>query len=273
VSALDGLRGLSTWTKVLLVTVPFLLVGVLVGTVALLDTGGSAGRDGTAVPPAVLTQSAPTAASTVAPPRSGPEEPEVVSWGGHDDQLAVVVRNQADVEVRDARVLITALDAGGRPLVATAGPPDSKCCTIVGLPPGEEFGLFLNLGLPVSEVADVQVRYVDLETAPALAPADRPRVDVGDASLERTPGDAVVTATFTAHGDVGPYVAGQAFLVDRDDRLVGVISGRFYCFGPDTTRRLRMQLLRPVPAGTRIQKVLAHPIPAGAPANVQDPCN
>lgn len=214
------------------------------------------------LPPALVTPSAG--------PSVKPAEPELARWGGQGTRLAMVLRNPTQLEIRYARVLVTALDAQGHSLGTRSAAPGAKCCTVLGLAPGDEFGLFADLGIPVSRIDQVRVTFLDVLTAPVTAAA--PRVQVSDPVLSRTPTDAVVTATLTASGPVGPLVAGQAFLTAPDGRLVAVISGRFYCFADKTQRRLRMQLLHPVPAGTRIQRVLAHPIPAGVPAITPRAC-
>lgn len=256
----------------LFLVVPLALAALLVALLASCGPGEQ--RSGSRVPPAVLTPSSPTPAASppgATPAPDVPVEPEVVSWGGEGGHLAIVVRNQSDVLIRSARVLITGLDSEHRPVLATIGRPDSKCCTALDVGPGEEFGLYVNMRRPVTDLSEVLVRYVELETAPAPS-ADAPRIEVSGTTLKRETADTVVTATVTTRGDEGPYLAGQAFLVDEKDRLVAVISGHFYCFGPRTRHRLRMHLQRPVPPGTRIQKVLAHSIPRGYPVTEPGAC-
>lgn len=225
------------------------------------SAGAGTGTD-EQVPPALIT---PTSS-----PSAAVAEPELVRWGGQGTRLAMVVRNPTEVEIRYARVLVTALDAQGQSLGTRSAAPGAKCCTVLGLAPGGEFGLFADLGIPVSRIDQVRITFLDVLTAPVAEAA--PQVLVSDPVLSRTPTDAVVTATLTASGPVGPLVAGQAFLADPEGRLVAVISGRFYCFADKTQRRLRMQLLHPVPDGTRVQRVLAHPIPAGVPAITPRAC-
>lgn len=190
-------------------------------------------------------------------------EPEIVSWGSDGGVLSVVVRNQGPESIVRARVLITGLDADGRAVFATSGSSRAKCCTIVGLEPGGEFGLFVSGVGDVSSVDSVLVRYLDPLFAATPAPGGTVAVD--DARLSREPGDAVVTATITS--EEAAYVAGQAFLVDAEGELVAVISGRFYCFDPGQSRRVRMELTRPVPPGTRLQKAIAHPLLGPTPTS------
>lgn len=194
-----------------------------------------------------------------------PAAPALVTWGGSGNQLAAVIRNDTDRQIRWARVEITTRDAAGNVLVATTGAAASTCCTVLGLPPGEDYGLFLNLDRPVSDVAEVQVRYAAVRTRPARA-SQRARIEVSDASFQRVPGrpgDAVVDATFTAHGEASRYVVGQAFLVGPGGALRAVLSGRYYCYRDGDQRRVRLERLQPVPPGTRLERVVAYPIPRG----------
>ncbi len=77
---------------------------------------------------------------------------------------------------------------------------------------------------------------------------------------------------FSFHLMIGPYLVGQAILENPAGRLVGVISGRFYCYRDGRRARVRMELLRPAPPRTRVRSVLAYSVPAGVPAGVTDPC-
>lgn len=242
----------------------------------LAGCGSSAPSTGDVPPPLIptLSQRTPAGASN-GPTRTAkadPVEPEIVSWGGNGSQLAIVIRNQGDREIRSARVLITALDHDENPLFATLGPANSTCCTVFALRPGKEFGLFVNMRRNISTVGRVIVRFVSVDWAPVDAERAG-SVTVKVANLRRTAHDAVVTATLEADDKVGPYLAGQAFLVDRKDRLVAVISGRFYCFAKGVTRRVDMQLLRPLPADVHIQKVIAYPIPADQPVGIENSCH
>ena len=197
-----------------------------------------------------------------------PRGPEVVRWGGSDGQLAVVVRNTADVTIARARVRITAYDADGAVLTATEGSEQSTCCSVLGLPPDREFGLFAGLDAPLDAVDRVDVQYLDVRTTSRTLP----RVDVRGPQLRRTSDDAEVAAESEARGDVRGFIVGQAFLTDADGDLLGVISGRFYCFRDGTRRSVRMQLLRPVPPGARVERALAYPIPSDADAGVRHDC-
>ena len=220
----------------------------------------------------------PTGAPSSLPAPSPPATPQpapgpaLVAWGTTDGLLSVVVENQSALEISAAHVLITALDAAGHPVASTSGTAGSKCCTILGLPPRHRFGLFADLGPLVQRVRGVRVRYLAVHMQP-WQPARAGSVAIRDPVLGAEPnGDAVVTATLAATGPVGPYVVGQVFLAGPDGRLVGVISGRFWCFGDGVSRQRRLQLLHPVPPQTRIAGVAAYPVPPGRPSGVAATC-
>ncbi|GAA1525585.1 hypothetical protein [Nocardioides humi] len=200
-----------------------------------------------------------------------PSEPRlgVVSWGMAAGQLAVVVRNDSDRVIDRARVAITARDRSGVALLTTSGTPKDVCCTIVGLAPGQEFGLFAQLRSELRDVADVEVRPVSADLGET---GDAPRIDVGRPKLHRETDDTVVTVRLTAHGELTGYVAAQAVLVDENGAVAQVVSGRFYCFAPGEPRRIRLRLFHPVPAQLQLERVLAQAIPDGVPPGVPGRC-
>ncbi len=203
--------------------------------------------------------------------RALPRGPEVVRWGGRGHQLALVVRNQSDVEVRRAETVIEALDPDGAVLARVHGDRRTTCCTILGLRPGAEYGLFADLGrATVRDVADVRVTYGEARTA--VPSAEPPTVTTRLVGLDHTDDDTVVNVDVAVSGASGPYLVGQAFLVGPGDRLVGVVSGRFYCVADGTRRQLRMELQRPTPPSTRVDRVLVHPVPDGVPPGVAHRC-
>lgn len=243
------------------------LVLALGMTGAVLMTSGNRGPEEPTRGGAAMTSSTAETSGT-AEEGELPRGPEVVRWGGTDGQLAVVVRNDADATILSAQVRITAYDADGTVLAAASGNEWTTCCTVLGLPPGREFGLFAELSGPIEAVDEVEVQYLDVRTSKRVLP----RVDVRRPELRRTPADAEVTAEVQARGGVRGFIVGQAFLTDADGDLLGVISGRFYCFRDGTRRSVRMQLLRPVPPGARVEKALAYPIPSDADAGVDHDC-
>jgi hypothetical protein len=261
--------------------------------VVLSDCGG--GQDGTVVPPALLTpstsptsptspssspSSSPTSAPTTSPsatPTATPTAPAVpgpqlVAWGRTDGLVSLVIRNTSAREIRSATVEISVFDRQHRLIRSTTGPARSTCCSVLRLPPGRPYGLFVNLGPQAPAVGSVTVRYASVVTGPW--PRRTPtRIVAGHAWLERTRDDAIVHATLTARGPLRPFIVGQAILTGPGGHLRAVISGRFYCFRNGTTRELRMQLLHPVPPGTRIRRVLGYPIPPGQPTLVRGSCS
>lgn len=255
-----------------------IVAGIVVGYLLMTGAVGGGGDPGEEPETPGLVRSAATSESTSASTQSADERPsplEVVSWGHAKGQLAVVVRNESGEPITAERVRITALDSEGDVLTSTTGTPDDVCCTIVGLPPGRYFGLFANLDPTTLErTADVAVEQVD-EPVPGASKAALPaaRIRVDGTRLQRLPDDTVVSARLTTRGSgLSGYVAAQAFLVGRDGRVVQVISGRFYCFGPGQSRTVRMQLLHAAPEGVRLDRVVAYPIPAGIPAHVSWEC-
>lgn len=254
------------------VGVGFLVVATLTLTLARCGTDD---RTTGVVPPADLTtaESAPGADAVPAPgvPAAFPRGPQVVEWGVNGQQLAVVVKNQTRSLIVSATVRIQAYDENHRLIVASTGPQRSKCCTILGLPPRQRFGLFLFVGPRASDVRSVRVDYVDTDVR-TDDPKARGTYSTEVTALDRQPDDTVVTATITAHGPVTPFLVGQAF-VTGPDGLIGVISGRFYCFEDGASRRMRMQLKHPVPAGSRVESVVAYPVPPGQPTYVTSACH
>lgn len=244
-------------------------VAVVLGAAVLVAcTMVASPRDGgESVPPALLD---PPATLDLPTAEAVPETLPVTSWGGTGHDLAVVVANDTGAVITQAQVTIVGLDGTDQPVTQSSGAPGDPCCSIIGLPPEGQYGLFAHLERPVEEISDVEVR-VDIVVLDADEPGDR--IEVDTATLELTRDDAVVTASLRPRGGIGPYVVGQAVLVDGDDRPVGVISGRFYCFDDRSRRDVRMELLRPAPAGTSIGQVMAYPIPADvSPGTVAGSC-
>lgn len=215
------------------------------------------------------TPTSPTTATT-APPTPGGSGLTVVSWGQAAGQLAVVVRNDTDEVVERARVLLTARDSSGAALLSTSGTEDDVCCTVVGLAPGAEFGLFAELRSPLRGVTEVEVRPV--AGGSSTADGDVPRVEVREPRLRHLPGDTVVTARLTARGDLSGYLAAQALLVDAEGRVVQVVSGRFYCFASGRPGAVRLRLFHEVPRGLRLGRVLAQAVPRGVAPGVPGRC-
>jgi hypothetical protein len=196
--------------------------------------------------------------------------PDVVRFGAHDGMLFLEVVNRSTASIKAARVLITARGAAGDTIVSATGRLGSRCCTIYGLPPGGRYGLFVSLRGSTEPVASVEVSYIDRSVS--VSRRKTPAVALRHPVLRISHGDAVVRATLITRRHTGAYVVGQAFLTDRRGRLVGVISGRFYCFAPNSAKTVFMHLLHPVPKGTRIAGTAAYSVPHGEPTGVSYRC-
>ncbi|MBM7520316.1 hypothetical protein [Nocardioides nitrophenolicus] len=243
-----------------LVTGPLLMSGML---------GGDGGSHDDAPPPAASPAPA-TPGDGGATAGTAGVGPEVVSWGQEGRQLAVVLRNDSDQVLDEARVRITGRSAAGNVVVSTSGPENDVCCTVFGLPPGEEFGVYAPIDPAAAEITDVTVEYVSTDFRPVRP--EEARVVARKGRLERTDDNTVVTVTLRATGPVGDHVAAQAILVDSAGNLAQVISGRYWCYEPGTRRRIRLELYRPVPADLRLDRVVAHSIPDGVPHGGKGRC-
>jgi len=184
----------------------------------------------------------------------------------------MVVRNVSRREIRSARVLIEVYGRDGTLQLATTGLTTSKCCTVLGLPPGQEYGLYLPTALSPAHVGRVAVRTLRLRSR-AWHGERSARATATRARINHNRRDVVVTARVRTRGPASPYVVGQAFLADRSGRLRAVISGRYYCFGPARQRVVRMHLTYSAPPGTVVRKVVAYPIPPNARTLVGRRCH
>lgn len=252
-----------------------LILAGLIGGV-LLMAGGSGDDEaeppaGTG-PPSMSASSGVTGAAATPGDEDPADGPRVVDWGVAAGQLAVVVRNDTRKVIDAARVRITATDAQGATVLSTTGTADDVCCTIVGLPPNQDFGLFAPLaeGDAAAAIADVAVDYVSVESGRS---GSRAWVGAADGELHVSGDDTTVTTTLTAHGAVDGYVAAQAILVDREGKVAQLISGRFYCFEAGSQRRVRMQLFHAVPEHLRLGRVLAYALPDDVPSYVPEKCS
>lgn len=185
----------------------------------------------------------------------------VVSWGQTSGQLAVVVRNASSRPIERMRVRITARDRSGATVLSTTGTAPDVCCTIVGLPPGKIFGLFAELDSPSAwNIAQVEVEPLSADFGET---GDEPEVRAVATGLQREDDDTVVTAEVTVAGSHSGYVAAQALLTGADGRVAQVVSGRFYCFGREGTREIRLHLFHAVPRTLRLDRVVAYALPPG----------
>ncbi|MEV5000384.1 hypothetical protein [Nocardioides sp. LML1-1-1.1] len=251
----------------------FALLALAAGAGLLLLTGVVDSDDEPRPPKATTSATAtpdrPSPSASAAPAPAPGDGLQVVSWGHARGQLALVVRNTSARTVEQARVRITATDARGAVLLSTTGGAGDVCCTVTGLAPGADVALFADPLPRPGDVRSVDVDAVSLDAGPATPAAS---VRAGRATLRRLPDDTVVSAGLVARGDLSGYVAAQAVLVDARGRVAQVVSGRFYCFEPGRPRTVRLHLFHAVPAGLRVQRVLAQPVPAGAPGVVPGRC-
>lgn len=194
-------------------------------------------------------------------PVKQPAALRVVQWGVNDGMLSVVVENTTDEEIRSAHVVITARDSRKTIIASVSGGSGALCCTIIALRPHETFGLYADFGPGVARTAKVSVDYSQVAVAGASHNADK--ITAYGWQLESRDDLTLVHTYLASQADVGPYVAIQALLSDGSTRqLVAVVSGRFYCLFPGQRLSVTLQLFHPVPAGTRIVRVNAFPIPS-----------
>jgi hypothetical protein len=184
---------------------------------------------------------------------------QVVDWGLVDGLVSVRVRNTSDDRaLRRAEAVITVRMDDGTSVAAGGSVDHDLCCTLLDLPPGGEFGIYIDLGVADESVDDVDVRLDNLTWRPAddeqvpLPRLSRPVLEQADVAAE------VVTRVRTA--DQVPLLAAQAWLVGPDGEFLAVVSGRFRCFEKDTPRQVRLELFHPVPEGTSVAEVVAYPI-------------
>ena len=253
-------------------------VGLVTGYLRFVGVIGGGDDEHGSSPSPAATSPAGTPSGTPSSTPTGTASPsdgaepsplEVVSWGRARGQLAIVVRNTSDRLIDRARVRITARDEDGAVLQTTTGTPRDVCCTVVGLPPDEEFALFALIKKGVGEIAGVEVTPVSVEDSP---PARAATAVVTEPRLLRETDDTIVTATVRARGRLSGYVSVAAVLTDRDDNVAQVISGRFYCFEPGRPREVWLHLFHTVPQSLTLDRIIAHPIPVGVPPHVPGRC-
>jgi hypothetical protein len=212
-------------------------------------------------------------ASESAPTKS-PARPILVTqeWGVVDGMLSVVVRNTTDRTLRTAEAVITARDRTDVLISSSLEDPDGVCCAVVDLPPGQEFGLYVDVGDGADEISRVDVAYRDV----AWSSADAAQASTLEAQPVRLDGNgqgAVVVANVQTSEPMVAQASVQAFLVDPGGSFLAVVSGRWYCFS-EGRHEIRMQLLHPVPAGTTVDRVAIHPVtddPDGTALNCAGP--
>jgi hypothetical protein len=188
---------------------------------------------------------------------------QVDKWGyTADGLLSVIVSNVGDATVRSARAIISATDAFGNVVAAVSAQAGTalgvRCCTIIGLSPGREYGLYSNVGTRISRVKDVSVQYTSVRTD--VANVASPVESMSDASLRTGDKGATVYVTVKMSSRVGPYITVEAVLIGPDKKFLGIISGGFYCLAANTKRTIKLQFFHPVPKGTTVDSVVSFPL-------------
>lgn len=207
-------------------------------------------------------------------PAAAPARPILVTqeWGVVDGMLSVVVENSTERTLRSAEAVITARDRNDVLIVSSLEVQGGACCAVVGLPPGQEFGLYVDVGESADEISRVDVSYREV----AWAPAGESQPSALAADLVRLDGNgqgAVVVANVGTKQQMVAQANVQAFLTGPDGAFLAVVSGRWYCFSQGS-REIRMQLLHPVPAGTTVDRIVIYPVtddPSGAALNCAGP--
>jgi hypothetical protein len=201
-----------------------------------------------------------TSPSTTSQPTTKPRiQFSVVDWGvTPDGLLSVRVTNSGVTTIESARAIITARDVNGNAIATVSAPSGYRCCTVVGLAPGLDFGLYADLGASAARTAKVDVQYTNIVRAKPSDPV--PILTASHISMSTSHGTAIVSTRLGMRGKGGPYITAQAFLKNPSGKLVAVISGGFYCFTPGHSRVIKLQFFHPLPANTTVGSVEAFPI-------------
>jgi hypothetical protein len=191
---------------------------------------------------------------------------KVDAWGyTADGLLSVIVSNVGGATVRSARAIISATDAYGNVVAAVSAPQGTalgtRCCTIIGLAPGQRYGLYSDIGTRTPRVRTVSVQYTAVRTDDVASVAS-PVASISQPSLRTDGAKATVFATVKMSARAGPYITVQALLAGPDKKFLGVISGGFYCLAANTTRTIKLQFFHPVPAGSSVDSVVSFPLDA-----------
>ncbi len=183
----------------------------------------------------------------------------VVDWGIVDGLLSVRLVNDTDRNLERAKAEISVVRADGLRIGAGGAESDDLCCTVLSLPPGGHFGLYVDLGIDADQVADVEVNYTEVAWSPPREEA-LTALTTRKATLVGGETNASVTALVTSSDEPVDAAAGQAFLNGPDGEFLAVVSGRFSCFSPDRPREVMLELYHPVPDGTTVESVVAYPL-------------
>ena len=198
------------------------------------------------------------ARSVERPEDSSPTLLATRQWGVVDGLLSVVVQNVSDRTLRYAAASITARTEKDEIVVASLA-SHTACCEIVDLAPGAVYGFYLDVGDRGNDIAEVGVGYRNFSWAPVgeVPPAAteiraKPLRIVQDA-------DGVVVRAVLVSDRPREEVIAQAFLTDGRGEFLAVVSGRWSCLTVGR-RVIDMELFHALPAGARVDRVVAHPV-------------
>jgi hypothetical protein len=179
------------------------------------------------------------------------------AWGVVDGMLSVVVENTTDRTLRNAVGVITARDRDDVPIATSRESPEG-CCAVVDLPPGQQFGFYIDIGDSAAEVSRVDVAYRNIAWAPEAEEQANP-LSAQPVRIDGSTDGTVVVADVRSTGPTVAQASVQAFLDGPDGEFLAVVAGRWYCFARGSNE-IRMQLLHPVPTGTTVDHVVIHPV-------------
>lgn len=195
-----------------------------------------------------------------APPTAKPARPILVTrqWGVVDGMLSVVVMNTTDRTLHAAEAVITARDENDVLISTSLEGPDGSCCAINELPPGQQYGLYLDVGDSAPSISRVDVAYRNVAWGGADEAPESP-LAAHPVGLETNAAGTVVVADVVSSSPMVPQASVQAFLTGPDGEFLAVVAGRWYCF-TEGRHEIRMQLLHAVPSGTTIDRIVIHPV-------------
>jgi hypothetical protein len=198
-------------------------------------------------------------AEAASSPSQAPARPilDTVEWGVVDGMLSVVVENTSDRTLRSAVGVITARDRDAA-LIATSLESPAGCCAVVDLPPGQQFGFYVDIGDSAADIHQVDVAYRNVAWSPEAEEPANP-LTAQPVGIEGNADGAVVVANVHSAEPTVAQASVQAFLSGPDGEFLAVVAGRWYCFAAGDNA-IRMQLLHPVPAGTTVDHVVVHPV-------------
>jgi hypothetical protein len=194
-------------------------------------------------------------------------------WAVVDGMLSVVVRNTTDRTLHSAEAVITARDRNDVLITSSLEAATGACCAVADLPPGQEFGFYVDVGDSAAEISRVDVAYRDVAWVPTGARTTSPlsarAVELQSSGVPHV----VVVADIRSTAPMVPEASVQALLKGPDGEFLAVVAGRWFCFSQGH-HEIRMEFPHPVPANTTIDRVLIHPItndPDGTALNCAGP--